>query len=269
MWNSRQNRIVLYVSAFILIGLFIYAFSRDSSTLIPLEKAQQLLKSDQVQKVLVSDEYLYLKTPEHSFKIARSQVSPQLISGYPVQVASGSGVLTLLLTLFIIFVVGGLLVWVWLRRERLFGPKGAIASSVSQSAQALPVQKVTAVKSDVTFSDIGGISDVKVELEEIIDFLKNPKRYRSFGARMPRGVLLIGPPGVGKTMIAKAVAGEAKAPFYYQSGASFVQIYVGMGAKRVHELFSAAKANAPAIIFIDEIDAVGKKRDRSACSTCP
>jgi ATP-dependent metalloprotease FtsH len=117
------------------------------------------------------------------------------------------------------------------------------------------------VKSTVRFSDIGGISDVKEELEEIIDFLRNPKRYYNFGARMPRGVLLVGPPGVGKTMIAKAVAAEADVPFFYQSGASFVHIYVGMGAKRVHELFAAAKKNAPSIIFIDEIDAVGKKRD--------
>ena len=102
---------------------------------------------------------------------------------------------------------------------------------------------------------------MKIELEEIIDFMKNPKKYKNFGARMPRGVLLIGPPGVGKTMIAKAVAHEAGVPFFYQSGASFVQIYVGMGAKRVHDLFQAAKNNSPSIIFIDEIDAVGKKRD--------
>ncbi|MEO1938295.1 MAG: AAA family ATPase, partial [Sulfurimonas sp.] len=120
---------------------------------------------------------------------------------------------------------------------------------------------ITPLKSDVSFEDIGGISDVKMELEEIIDFMKNPKRYKNFGARMPKGVLLVGPPGVGKTMIAKAVANAADVPFYYQSGASFVQIYVGMGAKRVHELFAAAKKNAPSIIFIDEIDAVGKKRD--------
>jgi ATP-dependent metalloprotease FtsH len=91
--------------------------------------------------------------------------------------------------------------------------------------------------------------------------MKNPKRYKKFGVHMPRGVLLVGPPGVGKTMIAKAVASAANVPFYYQSGASFVQIYVGMGAKRVHELFLAAKNNSPSIVFIDEIDAVGKKRD--------
>jgi ATP-dependent metalloprotease FtsH len=136
---------------------------------------------------------------------------------------------------------------------------GSVSTSSSQSTE--PSGPIEAIKSDVTFSDIGGIADVKMELEEIIDFMRNPKRYKSFGARLPRGVLLVGPPGVGKTMIAKAVAYECGVPFYYQSGASFVQIYVGMGAKRVHELFAAAKKNAPAIIFIDEIDAVGKKRD--------
>ena len=116
------------------------------------------------------------------------------------------------------------------------------------------------VRSNVSFKDVAGIKDVKEELEEIVDFLKYPAKYKKYGITLPRGVLLIGPPGVGKTMIAKAVAGEASVPFFYQSGATFVQIYVGMGAKRVRELFSQAKANAPSIIFIDEIDAVGKAR---------
>jgi ATP-dependent metalloprotease FtsH len=95
---------------------------------------------------------------------------------------------------------------------------------------------------------------------EVVDFLSHPQKYKSFGIKLPRGVLLIGPPGVGKTLIAKAVAGEAGVPFFYQSGASFVQIYVGMGAKSIRELFASAKSNAPAIIFIDEIDAVGRSR---------
>ncbi|MDD3463706.1 MAG: AAA family ATPase, partial [Sulfurospirillaceae bacterium] len=116
------------------------------------------------------------------------------------------------------------------------------------------------VRSNLKFSDVAGIKDVKGELEEIVDFLKSPAKYKKYGITLPRGVLLVGPPGVGKTMIAKAVAGEASVPFFYQSGATFVQIYVGMGAKRVRELFSQAKANAPSIIFIDEIDAVGKAR---------
>ena len=114
--------------------------------------------------------------------------------------------------------------------------------------------------SNVRFSDVAGIGDVKFELSEIVDFLKNPAKYKKFGIKMPKGVLMIGPPGVGKTLVAKAVAGEANVPFFYQSGASFVQIYVGMGAKRVRELFLKAKAYAPSIIFIDEIDAVGKVR---------
>jgi len=258
MWNSRQNRIVLYVSALILAGLFIYAFSRDTSENVSLAKVREIVASKTVTKVLEKEGYLYFRTSEGSYKIARSQVAPELLTGYPVQVVSGSGVLGVLLILLLVSLIGGLLFWLWLRRDTL-----GVKSSASNGAAAasLTTQKVTAVKSDVTFADIGGIADVKVELEEIIDFLKNPKRYRTFGARLPRGVLLVGPPGVGKTMIAKAVAAEAKVPFYYQSGASFVHIYVGMGAKRVHELFSAAKANAPSIIFIDEIDAVGKKRD--------
>ena len=116
------------------------------------------------------------------------------------------------------------------------------------------------VESHTTFKDVAGIEPIKEELEEIVDFLNAPKKYLKFDVKLPKGVLLVGPPGVGKTLIARAVAGEAEVPFFYQSGASFVQIYVGMGAKRVRELFEKAKANAPSIIFIDEIDAIGKHR---------
>ncbi|WP_419764667.1 MAG: AAA family ATPase [Arcobacter sp.] len=119
---------------------------------------------------------------------------------------------------------------------------------------------IEVIKPNTTFKDIAGIAGVKEELEEIVEFLDNPKKYHKYGIKLPKGVLLYGPPGVGKTLIARAVAGEANVPFFYQSGASFVQIYVGMGAKRVRELFAKAKANAPSIIFIDEIDAIGKTR---------
>ncbi len=119
---------------------------------------------------------------------------------------------------------------------------------------------ITPTTSNVTFKDVAGISEVKEELIEIVDFLKHPEKYRSFGINLPKGVLLVGPPGVGKTLIAKALAGEAGVPFFYQSGSSFVQMYVGVGAKRVRDLFSKAKAMAPSIIFIDEIDAIGKAR---------
>ena len=119
---------------------------------------------------------------------------------------------------------------------------------------------ITPISSNLSFKDVAGIKDIKSELEEVVAFLNHPKKYQSLGVSLPKGVLLVGPPGVGKTLIAKAVAGEADVPFFYQSAASFVHIYVGMGAKRVRELFTAAKAKAPSIIFIDEIDAVGKER---------
>ena len=116
------------------------------------------------------------------------------------------------------------------------------------------------VSSKVRFADVAGADEEKKELEELVDFLKNPQRYTELGARIPKGVLLVGPPGTGKTLLAKAVAGEAKVPFFSISGSDFVELYVGVGASRVRDLFAQAKANAPCIVFIDEIDAVGRQR---------
>ena len=111
-----------------------------------------------------------------------------------------------------------------------------------------------------TFKDVAGLSEEKEEVQELIDFLKNPKKFQSMGARIPKGVLLVGPPGTGKTLLARAVAGEAKVPFYYISGSDFVELFVGIGASRVRDMFRQAKLNAPCLIFIDEIDAVGRQR---------
>ena len=112
----------------------------------------------------------------------------------------------------------------------------------------------------VTFKDVAGLPEEKEELQELIDFLKSPKKFQKMGARIPKGVLLVGPPGTGKTLLAKAVAGEANVPFYFISGSDFVELYVGIGASRVRDMFKQAKQNAPCLIFIDEIDAVGRQR---------
>ncbi|MDA1097119.1 MAG: AAA family ATPase, partial [Chloroflexi bacterium] len=112
----------------------------------------------------------------------------------------------------------------------------------------------------VTFSDVAGVEEAKIELEEIVEFLKFPEKFASLGARIPRGVLLVGPPGGGKTLLARAVAGEAGVPFFSISGSEFVEMFVGVGASRVRDLFEQAKRNSPAIIFIDEVDAVGRHR---------
>ncbi|MDE7255995.1 MAG: ATP-dependent metallopeptidase FtsH/Yme1/Tma family protein, partial [Helicobacter sp.] len=146
-------------------------------------------------------------------------------------------------------------------KERIIEPKRFTRDmSRSYDDRDMFDMRVSPTMCNVTFDDVAGIKEVKEELEEIIDFLKNPKKYQQFGTKLPKGVLLMGPPGVGKTLIAKAVAGEAGVPFFYQSGSSFAQIYVGMGAKRVQDIFRKAKLAAPSIIFIDEIDAVGKAR---------
>src|SRR5574344_745534 len=120
--------------------------------------------------------------------------------------------------------------------------------------------KLAADKKSVKFSDVAGLDEEKKEVSELIDFLKNPKKFQKLGARIPKGVLLVGPPGTGKTLLAKAVAGEANVPFYYISGSEFVELFVGVGASRVRDMFKQAKHSAPCLIFIDEIDAVGRQR---------
>ena len=113
---------------------------------------------------------------------------------------------------------------------------------------------------NVTFEDVAGVEEAKEEVMEIVEFLKNPKKFQRLGGRIPRGVLLVGEPGTGKTLLAKAIAGEADVPFFSISGSDFVEMFVGVGASRVRDLFKQAKDNSPCIIFLDEIDAVGRRR---------
>ena len=136
-------------------------------------------------------------------------------------------------------------------------------STMSGGGKAMSFAKTKARVSTnikVRFSDVAGAEEEKVELAEVVEFLKQPKKFSDLGARIPKGVLLIGPPGTGKTLFAKAVAGEAGVPFFSVSGSDFVEMYVGVGASRVRDLFEVAKKNQPCIIFIDEIDAVGRHR---------
>ena len=156
-----------------------------------------------------------------------------------------------------------LMIAVWLfimRRMSGGGSGGAGVFSVGKSKAAL-FDKNNSVK--VTFKDVAGQAEAKTEVEEIVEFLKNPKRYTDLGGKIPKGALLVGPPGTGKTLLAKAVAGEANVPFFSMSGSDFVEMFVGVGASRVRDLFRQAKEKAPCIVFIDEIDAVGRARGRN------
>jgi cell division protease FtsH len=134
------------------------------------------------------------------------------------------------------------------------GEKGAMGFGKSKA------KLLNEKKGKVTFSDVAGIDEAKEDLEEIVEFLKDPKKFQYLGGKIPKGALLIGPPGTGKTLLARAIAGEAGVPFFTISGSDFVEMFVGVGASRVRDMFEQAKKSAPCIIFIDEIDAVGRHR---------
>jgi cell division protease FtsH len=150
----------------------------------------------------------------------------------------------------------GIMVLIWTFIGRRLGSASESILSFGKSKAKLVAEKETGV----TFGDVAGCEEAKYELQEVVDFLKHPQRYKSIGANIPKGVLLIGPPGTGKTLLAKAVAGEAHVPFFSLSGSDFVEMFVGVGAARVRDLFQQAKAKAPCIVFIDELDAIGRQR---------
>ncbi len=162
---------------------------------------------------------------------------------------------------WVLFFGAIILVWMFMMRRMggPSGPGGQIFNIGKSRAQVFEGGKST----DVTFNDVAGLAEAKEELQEIVDFLKTPKKYTDLGAKIPKGALLVGPPGTGKTLLAKAIAGEAQVPFFSLSGSDFVEMFVGVGASRVRDLFKQAKEKAPSIIFIDEIDAIGRARGRN------
>ena len=261
MWQSTSKNIKIIIISFVLL-LAILLFSSWGKTpqLISKEDALKLIDTEKLERVMVKEPYVYLYTKEDNYKIAEDALDKEkLFNNHIVEYHEES---TETMDMILFSALLGIMFYIlyFMKKSRQAQEEFIKRQQVEVPEKTLGKLNIVAQRSTINFSDVAGIEDVKEELEEVIDFLRHPEKYRKFNIRLPKGVLLIGPPGVGKTLVAKAVAGEADVPFFYQSAASFVQIYVGMGAKRVSELFAKAKEMAPSIIFIDEIDAVGKSR---------
>lgn len=249
---------------FLLIGsilAFYFLISETSNArLISAVQLEQITKDRLPYRAIIRGDYVYFKVDNRSYKIAKNTINLQDFGRkVPLEYEYFSNKIFVALFACIVLI---LIALIFKNSKKNNKPKMQEEEKRAKSMayESFALHYIQPISSNLTFDDVAGISEAKSELEEIIDYLKFPKKYQDFGVKLPKGVLLIGAPGVGKTLIAKALAGEAKVPFFYQSGASFVQIYVGMGAKRVHDLFTKAKMNAPSIVFIDEIDAVGKAR---------
>lgn len=249
----------------------------DASPTYSYGEVRALLESEAVSKVKVTERaaYLYLKEPVAGESVAtysfydfslfyndfNDLLAEQLRTGvledydYPARPSNWGGVL-----LTVLFVVGLLsLLWYMLSVRPARNNNGGNGGRLPQFGRAR-TRTLTETGKRVTFDDVAGADEEKEELQEIVEFLRNPSRFMNLGARIPKGVLLVGPPGTGKTLIARAVAGEADVNFLSISGSDFVELYVGVGASRVRDLFKQAKESAPSIVFIDEIDAVGRQR---------
>jgi len=171
----------------------------------------------------------------------------------PVEPSAAGSIITLLITALLPVLLIGAFIFFMMRQAQ--GTNNQAMSFGKSRARMFLGNKTV-----VTFNDVAGVDEAKQELTEVVEFLKYPEKFNSLGARIPRGVLLVGPPGTGKTLLARAVAGEAGVPFFSISGSEFVEMFVGVGASRVRDLFEQAKRNSPCIVFVDEIDAVGRQR---------
>ncbi|CUU72945.1 AAA family ATPase [Campylobacter hyointestinalis subsp. hyointestinalis] len=251
---NKKN--IIIVVGIILCLLLAFVAVRNSPKNINLMQYDNLLQSNSIQNAVVDGDEVILKVGSGSYYVLKDSINLNEL-GQKVAIKSSGDFNIFIWILFFTFLIFAFFGFKFIKKGLLKETKNSLPQD---DLNSMVTSAITPSISNVMFKDVAGIDEVKVELMEIVDFLKNPKAYKDLGIKMPKGVLMVGPPGVGKTLVAKAVAGEANVPFFYQSGASFVQIYVGMGAKRVRELFAKAKAYAPSIIFIDEIDAAGKTR---------
>jgi cell division protease FtsH len=231
---------------------------------IPLSQALNDIKNGQVEEIVVEEERIILNYPDKTListkesgesmaeLLEKAGIDPSTVKLRIKNLSLGRFLTTLLeVGLPILFTIG---LFYFLTRQA--GKAQDVLFSFGKSR----ARKFAKGKQRITFADVGGVEEAKKELEEVVDFLKNPKKYRKLGARTPKGVLLIGPSGTGKTLLAKAVAGEANVPFFSMAGSEFMEMLVGVGASRVRDLFNTAKRTAPSIIFIDELDAIGGMR---------
>jgi len=255
-----------FFALIVLIGLITFAALSQPSTLkeVPFSQVISQANAGKIKEISIQGSNLTI-TPqgsntatEKSFKDSSASIYQQGLTNKNVTVdikpesSTGSTLANIGISILPVILIGGLLFFM-------------LRSAQGQGNQALSFGKSRArlygnEKDKVTFHDVAGSNEAKIDLQEVVEFLKFPKKFESVGAKIPKGVLLVGPPGTGKTMLARAVAGEANAPFFSISGSEFVEMFVGVGASRVRDLFAKAKKNSPCIIFIDEIDAVGRRR---------
>ena len=268
--NNRQgfSFVILVTLITTILVLALYQFQgQGSETEISYDKFLKYVDAGKVDKVEIdSDKLIITMKKESGDRIAKKyytgvvkddQLSDKLYKAHveynaKIPDTTSAVMLQLLGTFLPVACLVALIIWTTKRMS-----KGGGLMGIGKSNAKMYVEKQTGV----TFKDVAGQDEAKESLQEVVDFLHNPGKYTSVGAKLPKGALLVGPPGTGKTLLAKAVAGEAKVPFFSLSGSAFVEMYVGVGASRVRDLFKQAQQMAPCIIFIDEIDAIGKSRD--------
>jgi cell division protease FtsH len=262
---ERRTRFHVFYVLFALVAIVLIqeAWQRAQTVeILPYSEFEKLLSEQKISEVVVSDKHITgkLKQPEGSKTVVISNlVEPELadhLARYGVKYTRAyentffRDLLSWVVPALVFFGI-----WFWLARRATQGLGGGFMS-IGKSRAKIYVEN----KTGVTFADVAGVDEAKAELQEVVEFLKDPKKYGRLGARVPKGVLLIGPPGTGKTLLARAVAGEAGVAFFSISGSEFVEMFVGVGAARVRDLFEQARGKAPAIIFIDELDALGRAR---------